>query len=94
MQDAISKEGGYNVGGDVRAPEEAQTDGQLLALVEVAEVQHDIRDEAALDQAEQRAGKVEGGAAGYARLAAGDGAPGNHLDGDPDVRAELLGDHL
>jgi len=42
VQNAVRKEGGHNLGSDVRGPEERETYWQLIALVEIAEVQDDL----------------------------------------------------
>lgn len=77
-----------------RAVEVAHAHRHLGVLVEVAEVQDRIWDESALDEAEQGARGVKGLLAGDESLADADDTPNDHLDRDPDIRPELLRDHL
>jgi hypothetical protein len=94
MEDTIGKERGYDECADVRAPEKAQPDRKLLALVEVAEVQHDIRYKPSLDETEKGPRQIEGCVSGQTGLAARDNAPRDHLDRNPDIWPQFLRDHL
>lgn len=59
MQNSICQKGGYDLGRDVRAPEETKTDRELSRLVEEAQVEHNVGDEASLDEAQQTASRIE-----------------------------------
>lgn len=94
VEDAKGQERRHDEGGVRRAVEVAHAHRHLGVLVEVAEVEDRVWDESALDEAEQGAGGVKGFLAGDEALADADDAPGDHLDGDPDVGPKLFRDHL
>ena len=94
MQDAEREECGHDERAIGRAVEVTHSDRHLSILVEVAEVQNRIWDEATLDKTQQRARSVEALLASNERLADTNDTPCHHLDGNPDIRAELLRNHL
>ena len=94
MEDAECEEGGYDACGFVGNPEEAETHWELLARVEVAQVQNIVRDEPTFNHPEQSSTRKEGWSAAQERLHAGDETPGYHLDRDPAVRTQLFGNEL
>lgn len=75
VQDAVGQERRDDLSADEGAPEEGQADGQFFARVEEAEVEHDVRDEAALEEAQEAARGVERLDTGQAALADGDDGP-------------------
>jgi hypothetical protein len=92
FENTSSEEGPDNVGYSVRDPEEGKANGKLCCSVKVAEVQDCVGDETTLDQTQKRTSGEEGTAALDADLSDSDSRPTHHLDGDPDIRAEFLGD--
>lgn len=94
MQDTVGKEGTNDICTAISPPKETKANGELLALIEIAKIQDDIRDKSAFDDAQQRSSKEECRPASEARLTAGYDAPRHHLNGYPVVGSKLLADQL
>lgn len=78
----------------VARPKKAKTPGEFGARVVVREIQYVVGNEATLDQPKQRSCKIEGAFARDESLAGCHNGPGDHLNRNPPVWAQLLGDEL
>ena len=79
---------GYNIGTLIGDPEDGQSQRQLSARVEVAQVENHVGDEAALNDAKQASTDEERCPSREKGLHACDETPCYHLNGNPPISAD------
>ncbi|KAH3673865.1 hypothetical protein OGATHE_001845 [Ogataea polymorpha] len=94
VEQSVGLESGNNLRQRQTGPEKTQSDGKLAGSEKIGHPQNQVWNEASLENSQKSTTRVETVLALEPELADSDDRPGTHLERNPDVSPQSLGDQL